>query len=291
MTYRSSPRKKIPTRRLLTSSLAAALSASLVTLPSTPIRAQEQPTIWQKIRRIFQPPRRIGSGSNQESASVQDRCPFIAEGEPRLTALLPANAQGVTDTEKTIALRPTFWFYVPYTAQQYRDVEFVLIDQQEDDVYRTRFPLTNAEPAILRLSLPTTVLLEREQRYRWVFSIICNPANRSGDATVNGWVERVSISRELSESLGSIPAASQEIADINARVLAYTEADIWYETLNTLATTYQAAPNDADQQMNWQTFLAAIDLETLINAPVIDCCLTDLGEPTNLPTTPTPLEE
>lgn len=278
----------------LCTSIALTLIASCLLSISLiePVAWAQEPTLWEKIRRIWRNPQRIGSGTNRQSAGVQDRCPFIPEGSPRLTALVPATENGETYAiEKTVSLRPNFWVYVPYTNQQYRNVEFVLIDQQEEDLYRVQFPLINSDPAILRLQLPETVRIRPGQRYQWVFSILCNPSNRSGDTTVHGWVEQVPVSDELMVALSALDWSQSEEDLVVERTLAYAEAEVWFETLNTLAVAYQQAPDNSELETAWQEFLAEMDLEELIDMPVLPCCQTLEGIASNSPVNATPLEE
>jgi Domain of Unknown Function (DUF928) len=248
-----------------------------------PSAAKAESTIWQKIRRIFTGPQRIGSGTDNKPAQVQDRCPFIAEFAPKLTALVPSTTDNETYLEQSVSTRPNFWFYVPYTAQHYRDVEFVLINEQEEDIYRAQFPLTNSVPAILNIRLPYNVVLTSGKKYQWVFSIICNPANRSGDATVHSWVQRLPISSELSIALREGSTRQTREDQILAHTLAYADAEIWFETLSTLGTAFYLNPDNDELKVAWQELLGSVNLSELANAPVVPCCITPEGEATSIP--------
>lgn len=292
--------KKISSRKILAGvvglvtleiiNAGAVLSTPLFYSDDLPFLAQAQPTWIQRFRRIFTGPQRIGSGTNNQPAHVQDRCPFIPEGAPGLTALVPTGATKEMYIEKTVSSRPVFLFYVPYTAQQYRDAEFVLIDEQEEDVYRLQFPLTNEQPSILSLELPTTVSLRPGQRYQWVFSIICNPANRSSDATLHSWVERESLAPELAQQLEQIDSNQPQADQALARAAIYADAELWFETVRTLADAHQRDPHSILLQTAWSDLLESVHLSNLQGMPVVPCC-PPAESVTSASSTATPPEE
>jgi Domain of Unknown Function (DUF928) len=212
--------------------------------------AREQSSLIAKIRRFFvgTRPRGVASG-RQRGGSRRDRCPIVSDP---LTALVPFDVDGVPFFEQTISERPTFWFYIPYLPISRRNAEFVLIDENEDDVYSATFPLTQ-QAGIVSLQLPATVPpLKEGKKYRWVFSVICNPLNRSGDATVNGWVERVPESSTLNIQL--MAANSRE------QVSIYAEAGLWYEALAAIATLRKNNPQDEDLNSDWMSLQQTLGL-------------------------------
>jgi len=196
-------------------------------------------------------PRGTATGRNR-TGNVRDRCPAT---QPPLVALVPSTTDGVSFVEKTIRDRPSFWFYIPFFSTFNREAEFVIIDENEKDVYNARFILTKP-PGIVRLQLPDTMpALQVGKRYRWVFSVMCNPSNRSGDASVNGWLERVAISPTLTRQL-------QEISGLN-RISIYAESELWYEMLTTLAELSQTSPQTSTLKSVWQETLSEFGLTSL----------------------------
>jgi hypothetical protein len=211
--------------------------------------AREQSNLMGRIRRFFKGTRPGGVASGRQSGSRRDRCPNVPDP---LTALVPFDVDGFPFVEKTISERPTFWFYIPYLPTSRRNAEFVLIDENEDDVYFATFPLTQ-QAGIVSLQLPATVPpLKEGKKYRWVFSVICNPLNRSGDATVNGWVERVPESSTLNTQL--MAANSRE------QVSIYAEAGLWYEALAAIATLRKNNPEDEDLKSDWMSLQQTLGL-------------------------------
>ena len=234
--------------------LALAIAISVAYAPEalakpTPTRS---PNLLEQILRFFSP----RDNRNRESPSgrgkggaTRDRCPNI---QPPLLALIPSTPDGTSFVEKTIQDRPTFWFYIPFFPALSRSAEFSIINENEEDVYAAKFPLTQ-QPGIVRLQLPHTALpLQEGNRYRWVFSVICNPANRSGDATVNGWVQRVPLSQDLKLQLQQ----KTELAVISA----YAEAGLWYEMLTAIAEFQRQHPQNPQAKANWTNTLNMVRL-------------------------------
>ncbi len=71
------------------------------------------------------PTKRRGMGSRND-------CPAT---DMPLTALIPEKQVG-----KVVGSNPTFWLFIPYKSSKIPKGEFVLQDEADNDVYRTRFP-------------------------------------------------------------------------------------------------------------------------------------------------------
>jgi hypothetical protein len=181
-----------------------------------------------------------------------------------LTALVPtpdgSAAADLTMGLKTASDHPTFWFYMPYAPKSGRSVEFVLIDQNEADVFSTTIKLTTT-PGIMGIRVPEKIPpLQVGQQYRWVFSVICDPNNRSGDVTVNGWIQR-------EELPAAVQAQLQQAKLPNQRFALYAQAGLWYEALTTLATLRLTNPKNSAVQ-NWQPVLDSAGLKELSQEPI-----------------------
>jgi len=194
----------------------------------------------------------------REGAGSRDEC---LAAKP-LTALIPTTSSGVT-----VAEYPTFWFYVPYQprSQYQQEVEFVLVDENENVVYQTTFGLTNT-PGIVSISLPKTVRsLESGKQYRWGFFYICDPQDRKQDVAVDGVVERVPLPQSLS---GQIEAATTE----RERILLYAANSKWYDALTALAELRRAKPQDEAIKADWADLLKSVGLEPIASEPIVECC-------------------
>lgn len=179
-------------------------------------------------------------------------CPFSAK---RLTALVPENNLGLT-----VAASPTFFFYIPQTPTP-QTVEFVLLDDNDRQVYKTAFMTTGAS-GIIHLSLPASKALPPlaiGKNYHWYFSMLCNPANRAEDVFVEGWIKRVEPNPVLALKLEK--ASSQE------RAALYASAGFWHEALVALAKARRDRPNDSAIAANWTKLLQSVGLETIAQEP------------------------
>ncbi|EDX76348.1 conserved domain protein [Coleofasciculus chthonoplastes PCC 7420] len=246
---------KLATKVILPLVLVSILTNLLVFIPPTQAQSQRRSGLIAKIKRFFLGTRSGGTPTGRHrGGAVRDRCPNV---DQPLTALVPATDAGIPFVEPTISERPSFWFYVPYFPRSQRNAEFVLIDENEDDVYATTFPLTQPS-GIVSLQLPQTIPpLKEGEQYRWVFSVICNPANRSADATVNGWIERVPVNLALSNQL--------QTATDKALLFAYADQGLWYETLTLLAQLQRTHPQQQELQDDWQDLLQTIGLPETIS--------------------------
>ncbi len=247
-------RKSFLSRNALLATLVLMLSGNLLLLPEiAQAQGNNQPGLISRIKRFFFGSRPRGTATGRyRGGAVRDRCPNI---QPPLTALVPATSDGIPFIEKTILDRPIFWFYIPFSPAFRHEAEFVILDEDEKDIYSDKFPLAQ-QSGIVRLQLPNRMPpLQEGKRYRWVFSVMCNPANRSGDATVNGWVQRIPKSLELNHQLENTSGLDQ--------ALIYAKAELWHEMLNTLAESQQSNPQQSLIKPIWQETLEEVGLPNL----------------------------
>lgn len=198
------------------------------------------------------PGRRAGGGSRSP-------CPSIA---PPLTALMPATNWG-----KTVAERPTFWFYVPYSSQQAPAGEFVLQSEQGNDIYRIPFTLPET-PGFVNFSTPHSAApLEINKSYRWYFKLYCEPQKASAPVFVDGWVQRVQLTPTLESQLRS---TTQDYA-------VYAANGIWYDAIAHLAELRVTNPANARLDQEWASLLGAkgVGLEQFSKVPMVGSAILD----------------
>ncbi|MBD1868471.1 DUF928 domain-containing protein [Cyanobacteria bacterium FACHB-471] len=244
-------------RSILVGALVLAIANSFLSTPPALAQSAVSPGLIRRVLNLFNPPRNRNSGTasgRQFAGASRDLCPPTSTP---LTALVPDTNLGLT-----LDAHPTLWFYIPYASPQDYETEFVLIDAEENDVYKQNFSLP-AEPGIISIQIPEQVALEAGDSYRWVISVMCNSGNRSGDATVNGWIQRVD--RELDGQLAS--------TTLEGELLLYSENALWYEMLTTLAQLRRDQPDDPEIEAAWKEFLTTSGLsESVASAPVTLCC-------------------
>ncbi|RAQ44660.1 hypothetical protein B9S53_08650 [Arthrospira sp. O9.13F] len=197
-----------------------------------------------------QPPEdREGSGSRTS-------CPAV---DKPLTALIPSQVN------YTLSGHPTFWFYVPYSSELTREVEFVVLDEQETEVYQTVVRITDT-PGIVSFRLPDSLPpLEIGKKYLWQFSYRCHTRIRAEDDYVQAMVERVAASRSLTSQLEAATTPMQ-------RVEIYAANGLWHDTLTTLAELRRDNAGNADIAAGWTELLESIGLGHLANEAIGGCC-------------------
>lgn len=225
--------------------------------------------LFGRIQRFFvgSRPQGVASG-RQRGGARRDRCPYVPDP---LIAIVPFDKDNNLFVEKTISDRPTFWFYVPYLPTARRKAEFVIVDENEEDVYVATFPLSR-QSGIVSLQLPETAPpLKEGKKYQWVFSVICNPLNRSGDATVNGWLEKVPVSESLSAKLKT--AKPEEL------VAVYANEGLWNESITSLASFGKANTQNEDFRSSWVALQKQIGLTEISPATWVTYALPDPNQP------------
>ena len=225
---------------------------SIIVVPEH-IKAQEKRQNWIEVvwrRLTTRPKRKQRPATVSKGGGNRDLCPDTSE---KLIAIVPfAEKTEVPYVEQTISAHPTFRFYIPYTPTLGLKAEFLLKDVEENLVYKNKFAL-KATPGIVNLTLPKREYdLKVGEQYRWVFSIICNPANRSADNTVNGWIKRTSTSEVLPKN----PATASE----KERLRLYADSFLWFDMIDTLLSLKRTYPKEAEFKTTWEVLLRKIGL-------------------------------
>ncbi|MEM7794751.1 MAG: DUF928 domain-containing protein [Cyanobacteria bacterium P01_C01_bin.118] len=190
-----------------------------------------------------QPPdgnRQPGGGLGEPTISV---CPAKSQ---ELTAITPLNVQG-----QTLSAHPTFWFYVPYTADEVESGQFEILTQDEfDRIYKTSFKLPE-QPGFISITLPEGEApgLQEDQYYHWYLTLSCVlDESTKTDLTIDGWVQRLPATPELEAA----------VMDVSP--------DIWYDSFDYLAKQLKT---DASLGQRWTEVLTEIELDDFTQEPLV----------------------
>ncbi|MFB2980017.1 DUF928 domain-containing protein [Microseira sp. BLCC-F43] len=183
----------------------------------------------------------IPSSGNRTGGASRSPCPYT---NPPLTALMPIINRG-----KTVADRPTLWFYVPYSSQQASAGEFVLKEEGNKEIFRIPFTLPRT-PGLVSFSIPSTKApLEIDKEYVWFFKVICQQQEASVSEPslepgilVQGWVQRVKPTPELESELK---------AKTEPEYTIYTNHLIWYDALDSLTKLRITQPTNTKLTDEW----------------------------------------
>ncbi len=237
----TNPRLFSPKLARLSSMVGAMLSAGLLGMWPMMAIAQEYIPPVEGL-----PGRRQGGGTRGD----------CLQSNASLVALMPDSNFG-----QTLDDYPTFYWYVPaITAEA---AEFVLLDENDNEVYIAEYQLTN-QSGIISLSLPDRAglpPLEVGETYHWYFSIICDRLDRSGDLFTEGWV------RHISDA--SLEQQAREQPPLQQATL-YAEAGIWHDALTLLAELRRDRPTDTQIEQSWTTLLNSVDLGDLSHHPFVE---------------------
>ncbi|NER53007.1 MAG: DUF928 domain-containing protein [Symploca sp. SIO1A3] len=205
-----------------------------------------------------------GRSGNRGGGGSRSNCPRL---EPPLTALIPASNWGTT-----VAERPTFWFYVPYSPKQASVGEFVLQDEERNDIYRVPFTLPQT-PGFVSFKIPDTKEpLEVDKWYRWYFNVYCGKEEEAGHSSIlhpqssspvfaQGWVQRITLTPALELQLNTAKPREDKVYAANL---------IWFDALAHLANLRLTnSPQVTDE--DWQKLLQAkgVNLELPNQEPMV----------------------
>jgi hypothetical protein len=204
--------------------------------------------------RFIQPPEDIDAPPTGRR-SVRGKCGGLPEVS--LIALMPESKIG-----RTVSDYPTFFFYLPQPNAEL--AEFLLQDENGNVIYQQDLTIKNLS-GVIGVSIPANTNvppLEVGKKYTWVFSLVCDPEDRSGDKTESGVLRRVELSADILRQL--------ENANPRDKTVIYAENGIWQDALGTLAAARRANPNDPVVKSDWESLLDSVKLGEIAKEPIVE---------------------
>jgi hypothetical protein len=164
---------------------------------------------------------------------------------------------------RTLEEHPTFWIYIPKLTNRSQKGEFILQNEQDQDVYRSLFNLPS-KSGIIKIKLPPQPQnsLRVGQKYHWYVKVFCGDEQaRSRYIFVDAWIQRVAISPKLKKQLDTANVNHHEIL---------IEHNIWHDAINSLAKIQQTNLDSKTEKAHWNQLLRELNLSDLIDQNVLD---------------------
>lgn len=187
-------------------------------------------------------------------------------GTTRPEAACPATPKELTalvanqGKDFTVSAYPTVWVYVPYSAKQLSQIEFILLNSNErQTIYQTTIKLTD-KPGVIKITVPNNpkFALQPNQDYRWRLHLDCQPDRTvEPDLAINGWVRRLPADETLKAQLQSNPHPDQ----------VYRKNNLWYDAIDTAATRYFANPTAPKASQTWNELLQTLNFSWVQKEP------------------------
>jgi hypothetical protein len=197
----------------------------------------------------------------RRGGTSRDECPNLTKP---ITALVPGQetaADSKSFLASTVSEYPTFWVYIPELPTNLRSGEFVLQNEEGNDIYRTPQVLSG-KSGIISISLPSNpqYALKIGKKYHWYFRVYCNEAAKSPYFYVDAWVERVPLTQKLE---------SQLKATKPREYIAYADNQIWQDAITNLAQLRPSNSSDKSLNEDWTNLLKSVGLEDLSGEGIV----------------------
>ncbi|WP_062293062.1 DUF928 domain-containing protein [Nostoc piscinale] len=223
------------------------INQDIQTLPA-PIVAPRDRIRGNPVERTIPPVQ----NTNPAPVPVTGQC---LQGKIPFTALIPESQLGLTTVSN-----PSLFFYVPQTSAP--ELELVVQNETEQEVYTQKYKPNN-KAGIISIRLPVNTLAVNKQ-YKWTFSVICNPTDKSQNKVVAGVVQRVLPDLQLVKKL--------QQANRQERAVLYAAAGIWHDALATVAQRRYLFPNNPEIASDWQELLTTPGIrlnQKIVQQPLI----------------------
>ncbi len=172
------------------------------------------------------------------------------DGKNHQSELTALTAMSDTDNSQlTTSDHPTFFFYIPKTAEPIQSLEFVLKNEADEPLYTKNFK-TPPQGGIFSIKLPDHRPLKLDQKYTWMLSANCSNSNNKPDLSLTGAIQVVKDD--------NLSAAIQQTSDPIEQVMLYAASGIWENAITTLADLRRQKPNDSTVQNYWEQLLTSV---------------------------------
>jgi Domain of Unknown Function (DUF928) len=206
---------------------------------------------------LFDPPVDRGAPTTEGGASRG------AELCSKVTALQPQDLNIKTYPPYfgvTVAQQPTFFWHFN-TPDEYAGAEltFTLLEynaqtREAKQVYQEMSTYPEAA-GVVAVQIPAN--LEVGKNYHWYLEMDCISSDVIEVGSIEGWVERIEASSELSQQLSRAKTAIE-------RTQVYARAGVWFDALNTLAQARMTA-DSSTLKASWLELLQDVNKHTLEN--------------------------
>lgn len=105
---------------------------------------------------LSKPPVNRGAPTDKRAAGTRGECPAVSTAPTGLIPTVALNkSQFVIGNSATEY--PTFWYYIPYSAEKIHFVKFALVDEKENLLTKEPIPINiSGIPGIISFTLPKT---------------------------------------------------------------------------------------------------------------------------------------
>lgn len=144
----------------------------------------------------------------------------------------------------TVSGRPTFLWYVSAPVS----MRFTLVEPGvAKPIFNTK--LEAKKPGIVQVGIQSKIPeLKEGKEYRWTVSIICNEERPSENIYARAWIERVSKTPTLIQTL-KVVNQERELAPV------YAQSGVWYDAI---ASAYKASQSKPRDPQDLEYFLALL---------------------------------
>ena len=152
---------------------------------------------------------------------------------------------------RTVSARPTFFWYISDTTNV--PIAFSLIEPgTTQPIFQQQLKADKA--GIMKAELPPNVPeLAVGREYRWTVALVCSEKRPSENIYARAWIERMAISPELSQKLGTANTDRD-------RAIIYAQSGIWQDAVATLYKAHTANPGETQALNSLNTLLAQVGL-------------------------------
>ncbi|MDZ8188453.1 MAG: DUF928 domain-containing protein [Nostoc sp. ChiSLP02] len=210
--------------------------------------------------------RRKGGTSRDACSVLSMPVTAIVPGEETLSSAqkgtLPQTISSKSFLALTVSEYPIFWFYIPNLPPNLHSAEFVLLNEIEDDIYRSRLTLPE-KPGVISISLPQQpkYSLDVDKKYHWYLKVYCNDLRKtSGYFYIDGLVQRVALTQKLESQLKAVKPREY---------IAYIDNGIWYDAITNLASLRSSNLQNDTLQKDWANLLKSVGLQDIAEEPIV----------------------
>lgn len=185
--------------------------------------------------------------------------------EKPITALVPGGKSGEKNKSffaSTVDQYLNVWLFVPQLTTPMKFGEFVLQDDNGNDILRKRMSLPH-KAGVIGISIPQNpqYALKENHKYQWYFQVYCGDREIPREyAYVDAWLQKVALTPNLQQQLQTTKQGKYTV---------YSKNHLWYDAVSDLAQLRTRNPNSKQLAQDWANLLKIFNLEEFVDVPII----------------------
>ncbi|NEN88745.1 MAG: DUF928 domain-containing protein [Okeania sp. SIO3H1] len=165
---------------------------------------------------------------------------------------------------ETVNPYPVLWYYIPFSSTDIRELEVVLLNDNDDVVGEPKKILgeqLSDLPGFISVALPNNEESRLRPGMAYQFFVYCGDSETAQIRILN-------IPSEIQEAPAELQAQLEQAQSEFEKAQIYYNSGMWYDAFSIIGTLRREDPENSDYKREWEKLIEELDLKDITNQPI-----------------------